>query len=177
MFTGANQMGGQIVIVNNSALKAEVPVPDNYVARVKKGDKVLVLVAETGQPAFASVISVVGASINPATRSFMTEAKLPSHPLLKANQTAVMKILDYEKKGAVVIPVNIVQSDDKGKYVYVMEKSGDKWVARKKVVQVGEVYEGRTEIRSGLSGGELLITEGYQSVFDGQAVTVAAAIQ
>lgn len=177
MFTGANQMGGQIVIVNNSALKAEVPVPDNYVARVKKGDKVLVVVAETGQPAFPSVISVVGASINPTTRSFMTEAKLPSHPLLKANQTAVMKILDYEKKGTVVIPVNIVQSDDKGKYVYVMEKSGDKWVARKKMVEVGEVYEGRTEIRSGLTGGELLITEGYQSVFDGQAVTVAAAIQ
>lgn len=170
-FSGATQQGGQIVIVNATTLKAEVPVPDNYVAKVKKGDKVLISVPETGKPAFESVISVVGASIDEKTRSFMTEAKLPSDPLLKPNQTAVMKILDYEAKGTIAVPVNVVQSDEKGKYVYVMEKSGDKMIARKKNVNVGEVYNGVIEIKNGLSGGELLITEGYQSIYDGQAVT------
>jgi len=170
-FSGATQQGGQIVIVNNSSLKAEVPVPDNYVAKVKKGDKVLISVPETGKPAFESVISVVGASIDEKTRSFITEAKLPSDPLLKPNQTAVMKILDYEAKGTIAVPVNIVQSDEKGKYVYVMEKNGDKMIARKKTVNVGEVYEGIIEVKSGLSGGELIITEGYQSIYDGQSVT------
>ncbi len=170
-FSGATQQGGQIVIVNNSSLKAEVPVPDNYVAKVKKGDKVLISVPETGKPAFESVISVVGASIDEKTRSFITEAKLPSDPLLKPNQTAVMKILDYEAKGTIAVPVNVVQTDEKGKYVYVMEKSGDKMVARKKTVNVGEVYNGIIEIKNGLSGGEVLITEGYQSIYDGQAVT------
>ncbi|HRF17105.1 MAG TPA: efflux RND transporter periplasmic adaptor subunit [Chitinophagaceae bacterium] len=170
-FSGATQQGGQIVIVNATTLKAEVPVPDNYVAKVKKGDKVLISVPETGKPAFESVISVVGASIDEKTRSFMTEAKLPSDPLLKPNQTAVMKILDYEAKGTIAVPVNVVQSDENGKYVYVMEKSGDKMIARKKNVNVGEVYNGVIEIKNGLSGGELLITEGYQSIYDGQAVT------
>lgn len=170
-FSGATQQGGQIVIVNATSLKAEVPVPDNYVAKVKKGGKVLISVPETGKPAFESVISVVGASINEQTRSFMTEAKLPSDPLLKPNQTAIMKILDYEAKGTIAVPVNVVQSDEKGKYVYVMEKSGDKMIARKKTVNVGEVYNGVIEIKNGLSGGEVLITEGYQSIYDGQAVT------
>lgn len=170
-FTGATQQGGQIVIVNNSSLKAEVPVPDNYVAKVKRGDKVLISVPETGKPAFPSVISVVGASIDPKTRSFLTEAKLPADALLKPNQTAVMKILDYQAKNAIAIPVNTVQSDEKGKYVYVAEKSGDKLVARKKAVQVGEVYETLIEIRGGLSGGDVLITEGYQSVYDGQLIS------
>ncbi len=170
-FSGATQQGGQIVIVNATSLKAEVPVPDNYVAKVKKGDKVLISVPETGKPAFESIISVVGASIDEKTRSFITEAKLPSDPLLKPNQTAVMKILDYEAKGTIAVPVNVVQTDEKGKYVYVMEKSGDKMVARKKTVNVGEVYNGIIEIKIGLSGGEVLITEGYQSIYDGQAVT------
>ncbi len=170
-FSGATQQGGQIVIVNATSLKAEVPVPDNYVAKVKKGGKVLISVPETGKPAFESVISVVGASINEQTRSFMTEAKLPSDPLLKPNQTAIMKILDYEAKGTIAVPVNVVQSDEKGKYVYVMEKSGDKMIARKKTVNVGEVYNGIIEIKNGLSGGEVLITEGYQSIYDGQAIT------
>lgn len=170
-FSGATQQGGQIVIVNATSLKAEVPVPDNYVAKVKKGDKVLISVPETGKAPYASVISVVGASIDATTRSFLTEARLPSDPLLKPNQTALMKILDYQVKATIAIPVNTVQSDENGKFVFVMEKSGDKLVARKKAVNVGEVYEGVIEIKSGLTGGDLLITEGYQSVYDGQAIT------
>lgn len=170
-FSGATQQGGQIVIVNAGSLKAEVPVPDTYVAKVKKGDKVLIAVPETGKAPFESTISVVGASINATTRSFITEAKVPNDPLLKPNQTAVMKILDYQAKGAVAVPINVVQSDEKGKYVYVMEKAGDKMVARKKAVIAGEAYNGLMEIKSGLTGGELIITEGYQTVYDGQVVT------
>lgn len=171
-FTGTSpDRKPQILIVGSTGLKVEVNVPDNYVARVKKGDKVKVEVAETGRPAFESAISAVGAAIDPTTRSFTTEAKLPSDPLLKPNQTAIMKILDYEAKGAVAVPVNVVQSDEKNKYVYVIEKAGDKMVARKKIVITGETYGGFTEIKSGLSGGDLIITEGYQTVYDGQSVT------
>ncbi len=81
------------------------------------------IVPESGKPPFTSTISVVGASINPNTRSFVTEAKLPSDPTLKPNQTATMKILDYEAKAAVAVPINVVQSDENSKYVFVMEKS------------------------------------------------------
>jgi RND family efflux transporter MFP subunit len=168
----AAQPGMGIRIVNSTSLKVVTAVPDNYVSRVKKGDKVEVVIPETGIPSFQSVITTVGASIDPKTRSFTTEAKLPSDPLLKPNQTATMKILDYESKGAIAVPVNVVQSDEKNKYVYVMEKAGDKMVARKKVVMVGQAYDGKIEIKSGLSGGELIITEGYQTVYDGQSVTV-----
>lgn len=174
-FTGATQMGAQIVIVNSSSLKVEVPVPDNYVAKVKKGDKVLVSVPETGRAAFESSISVVGASIDEKTRSFLTEAKLPSDPMLKPNQTAIMKILDYESKAAIAVPVNVVQSDEKGKFVFVMEKTGDKLVAKKKAVNVGETYAGKIEIKGGLNGGDILITEGYQALYDGQTVDINSA--
>lgn len=165
--------GSGIRIVNNNNLKVVTNVPENYAARVKKGDKVEIVIPDSGKPPYASVISMVGGSINPTTRSFVTEAKLPSDPTLKPNQTATFKILDYEARGAVAAPVNVVQSDEKGKYVYVMEKAGDKWVARKKSVTVGQSYNGLTEIKSGLSGGELIITEGYQTVYDGQTVTTA----
>ena len=160
----------QIVIVNLSNLKAEVPVPDNYVSRIKKGDKVEIVVPETGRAPYPSTISVVANSIDPTTRSFMTEAKLPADPILKPNQRATMKILDYEAKDAIAVPVNVVQSDEKGKYVYIMEKNGDKTVARKKVVITGETYGGLTEIKSGLASGDVIITEGYQALYDGQAI-------
>lgn len=163
--------GAGIRIVSNSNLKIVTNVPENYAARVKKGDKVEVVIPESGKPPYQSVISVVGGSIDAKTRSFTVEARLEPDPTLKPNQTATMKILDYESKATIAVPVNVVQSDEKGKYIYVMEKAGDKMVARKKVVNVGEAYNGLIEIKSGLTGGELIITEGYQTVYDGQTVT------
>ncbi len=99
----------------------------------------------------------------------MAEAKIPYDAALKPNQTAIVKILDYAANNAVVIPVNLVQSDETSKYVYVLEKqSNGKTVAKKKAVTIGEVYGQSVEIKLGLSAGEQLITEGYQSLYEGQ---------
>lgn len=160
-----------IKIVNSSNMKIVTDVPENYSSRVKKGDVVEVVVPESGKAPYKSTISVVGAAVNPTTRSFTTEAKLPADPILKPNQLATMKILDYQAKSAIAVPINVVQTDEKGKYVYVAEKAGNKTVARKKIVTVGEAYNGLMEIKSGLTGGELIITDGYQTVYDGQALT------
>ena len=159
-----------IKIVNNSNIKIITEVPENYASRIKKGDAVEIIIPESGKPPYKSSISVVGASVNPTTRSFTTEAKLPADPILKPNQLATMKILDYEAKDAVTVSVNVVQTDEKGKYVFIAEKNGDKIVARKRPVVVGESYSGIIEIKSGLTTGDLIITEGYQTVYDGQVV-------
>jgi RND family efflux transporter MFP subunit len=171
IFTGGSPVMPQIKLVNGSSLKIVTEVPENYVARIKKAGAVEIVVPESGKPAFKSVISVIGASINPNTRAFIIEARLPSDPILKPNQFATMKILDYQSKAALAVDVNLVQTDEKGKYVYIMEKSGDKMVARKKPVDIGESYNGKIEIKNGLSGGDLIITEGYQSLYDGQVIT------
>lgn len=174
--TAADPRVGQIRIVNNSSIKMVTDVPENYASRVKKGDRVEVSVPESGKPAYKSTISVVGAAVNPTTRSFTVEAKLPSDPLLKPNQLATMKILDYSAKEAVTVPVNLVQNDEKGKYVYVAEKNGDRMIARKRTVEAGESYNGVMEIKSGLAAGDVIITEGYQTVYDGQLVTASPAL-
>lgn len=162
--------GAGIRIVNNSNLKIVTNVPENYITSVKKGDKVVVSVPGSGKDSIPSEISMVSGSIDPTTRSFIAEAKLPTDPFLKPNQTATMRILDYSAKNAVVVPINLVQSDEKSKYVYVVVMEGDKMVARKKIVQVGQAYGGFIEIKSGMAGNELIITEGYQTVYEGQAV-------
>ena len=84
--------------------------------------------------------------------------------------------MDYKAKDAVVVPVNVVQTDEKGKYVYVIEKTGDKMIARKKSVTVGEAYNGSIEIKNGLTGGDMIITDGNRTVYDGQAVTTTTKI-
>jgi hypothetical protein len=51
-----------------------------------------------------------------------------------------------------------------------VEKQGERQVARKKTIQTGESYQGLIEIRSGLSDGDLLVTAGYQNLYEGQLV-------
>lgn len=162
--------GAGIRIVNNSQLKVVTLVPDNYVARVQKGDPVKILVASIGKEPFDSRIDVMSASINVNTRSFTVEAKLPADPMLRANQLAVMKILDYKAAQAISVPVNVIQSDEKGKYLFVAETTAGKIIARRRTVEPGQVYEGWQEIKQGLKAGDQIVTDGYQSLYDGQAI-------
>jgi multidrug efflux pump subunit AcrA (membrane-fusion protein) len=39
------------------------------------------------------------------------------------------------------------------------------------VVTTGEFYGNNIEVLSGLAAGEILITEGFQSIYDGQLIT------
>jgi multidrug efflux pump subunit AcrA (membrane-fusion protein) len=118
-----------------------------------------------------AAISLISESIDPTMRGFVAEASIPFNASLKPNQSAIIRVKDYEALNAVVIPVNVVQSDETSKYVYVYEKqSNGKTVAKKKNVVVGEVYGNQVEIKSSLEAGALLITEGYQSLYEGQLV-------
>jgi RND family efflux transporter MFP subunit len=168
---GANPMVPPIQIVNMSSMKVVTEVPENYQEQVKKGSILKISIPDAGIDSLHATISVMGASINPNSRAFTTEAKISSNPALRVNQVAIVRIQDHAEKNVIVVPVNMVQADEKGKYVYVMVKEGDKTVARKKVVEVGDSYNNMIEIKAGLSAGEQIITEGYQSVYDGQSVT------
>jgi len=162
---------GQIKIVNTNQLKVVAIVAENYISRVKKGTPVIIEIPGTGET-FKSTINLVGQTIENTQRGFVVEANLPSSNLVKPNQTVVMKIADYSASAAIVIPVNTLQSDEQNKYVYVMEKKADgKNIATRKIVQIGEIYGDAVEIKSGLTGGELLITTGYQNLYEGQTVS------
>ncbi len=168
VFTG-NPMAG-ITIVNPTNLKAVVDVPENYLARIAKGTPVVIDLPDL-KKSHRSVISLVSETIGQTTRSFTAEAKLPADPAVKPNQVAIVRILDHASKNAVVVPLATLQSDEKGKFVFVMEEAGGKRIARKKPVIMGELYDESVEIRSGLSKDEKLITKGFQGLYDGQLIT------
>lgn len=173
-FVGATQQGPQIKIVNKSSLKVITNVPENYLTRISHGMPVLVNIPDAGKMNIPASISLISQSVDPTLRGFTAEARLAPDAALKPNQTAVMKIKDYSAASAIVIPVNMVQSDESGKYVYVMINGGNgKTVAHRVPVVIGEIYGNNVEIKSGLKGGEQLVTEGYQSLYEGQLISAA----
>ncbi len=170
-FTG-NPLAG-ITIVNPSNLKASVDVPENYVSRIRKGMPVVVEVPDAAKR-FETQISLISETISANTRSFIAEAKLSNDPILKPNQVAVVRILDHQAKDAIVIPVSTVQTDEKGRFVYVLSEENGKKVARRKAISVGELYDEMIEVKNGISNGDRLITKGFQGLYEGQLLTTDA---
>lgn len=170
LFVGATAAGPQIRIVNTGNLKITTAVPENYLNRVNIGNKLEVVLPEENNRTLTATVNVVQKVIDPSTRTFNIEARIPSDANLKPNQVAQVKILDYSAPNVIVVPLNVVQSDEAGKYVYIMEKKGDKTIASKKIIAVGQSYGNGIEIKSGLNNGDQLITEGYQTLYDGQLV-------
>lgn len=170
IFSGMGPTGAQIKIVNTHNPKVVINVPENYVSRLHKGTAVEIKVPDINK-AFTTSVSLLSQSIDPVQRGFLAEAKMPSDPSLRPNQTVVASILDYQSDKAVVIPVNLIQSDEKGKYVFVATLSKGKYAAGRKAIQVGEIYGDSAEVKSGLTEGMQLITAGYQDLYEGQWIS------
>jgi len=162
--------GGSIVIVNPSSLKVVTSVPENYVSKISKGTPVKVSIPDLKLD-FNSSISLVSREIGLNSRSVVTEAKIPSSSTVRINQMAAVRIKDYGNPSALVIPLTVLQTDEKGKYVFVLADENGKKTARKKAVTVGEIYGEEIEVTSGLSEGDRLITEGFQGLYEGRVVT------
>ena len=166
-FTGNNQ----IRIVNTTDLKAVAQVPENYLGQVKVGSKIKVVIPELKNKTIDTKISVTGKTIDASTRSFYIEARLPFDKDFYPNQVALIKIQDYTKSSAITIPLNTLQNDEKGKYVMVAVKDGDRLVSRKKPITIGMMYGDQVEVLSGIQSGDQIITEGYQGLYDDQPIT------
>jgi len=173
-FNGNPQQGGYIKIVNKSDLKITVTVPENYATKITKGTAVEVEIPDVNK-SFNTTISFISQSIGTTTRGFAAEAKVPAGMALQPNQIALVKILDYSAPNTPVINVNTLQNDEEGKFVLVASKEGDKLIARKRKVIIGQTYGDQVEIKQGLQASDQLITEGYQAIYDGQLITTKAA--
>ena len=157
-------------IINLNKLKVKGEVTEAYAAKVQKGDQVLVHFPDMNKDVI-SKITYVSKSINPVDRTFTVEASLGKGDF-RANQVAVMKIVDYSNPQAITIPVNLIQTGEDGDYVMIAEKTGkeNQAVIKKVKIRQGHNYSGYVEILEGLKAGDLIVSTGFQDVNEGETV-------
>jgi multidrug efflux pump subunit AcrA (membrane-fusion protein) len=96
--------------------------------------------------------------------------KVSSSANLRPNMTVVIKVIFNTNPKAITVPVNVVQTINNEKVVYVAEANGKNTVARKRVVEVDGVYDDKANIKSGLAPGDKVITIGFQGLSDGDFI-------
>lgn len=160
-------------LVNTSNLKVVVQVPELYQQRVKAGTPVKIAFPGLNNKEITGTVRTTGKTINGESRSFTVEIKLPNSSDIRSNQVAVVRLQDYAVAKTLAIPVNTLQTDDKGKYVMVAIKDKENnLLAHKKAVTIGQSYGDKVEVMGGLQEGEQLITDGFQGLYEGQLITI-----
>lgn len=157
-------------VVNFGNLKVTADVAEAYTSKVNTGDQVIVVIPDIKKEITARV-SFCSKYINPTNRTFGVEAKLSTGAdQLKANMVTILKINDYQNTKAVVLPVNIIQTDNLGKYVLVAKQENNQYVARKQAIEMGQLYNGLAEVTTGLEQGTKVITSGYLNLNEGEII-------
>lgn len=160
---------GLMRIVNLSNMYVSTTIPETYIGKLKVGTTVNVKLESLGKT-YLGRVRQVGNNINPSNRSFGIEVAVPNPDnLLRPNQVAKLQIIDYTNPNAVVVPTNVIQEDsEKNKFVFVVDKANGKTgIAKKVIVTTGQSSNNVTEIISGITADDIVVTEGVNMISEG----------
>jgi membrane fusion protein, multidrug efflux system len=162
-----------IRLVSAEDIFVTADVSERFIGKFKAGDPVNIYFPAQKEK-LASRISSVSQVINSENRTFSVEVELPKLSfMVKPNQLAVLELRDYISEETVAVPTRIIQRDELGPYVFVVDDRGNKMVARKVHVVTGVMASTETEILEGLSGKEQVVNEGYRELTEGVEVELA----
>jgi len=160
---------GLMRIVNLNNMYVSTSIPESYIGKLKVGTQVDVFLTSLNKN-YKGKVRQIGNFINPNNRSFGIEVSIPNpENLLRPNQVAKLKVIDYTVKNAIVVPSNVIQEDGKGnQFVFVATNSNGKTAtAKKAMVTVGKSSDNLTEILSGLSANDIIVIEGVNTISEG----------
>ncbi len=159
-----------IRVINLSSLKVKAEVAESYISRVSKGDEAIIYFPDAKKEVNVK-LDYSGNRIDPLNRTFNVEVKIHDKTgTFRPNMIAILKIVDYKNTSAFIVPVTAVQKSGDGQYVFVKAEEGGKTIAKRKVVEVGTIYNGIAEITKGLASGDAVITSGFANIIEGDEI-------
>ncbi len=160
-------------LVNINELYVTLKLSEAYLPKIKEGEIVEVTFPSFPRLTLKEPVYRTGNVINKQDRTFIVQIKINNKDgKLKPYLLANVKINDYNTSSAIVLPSIIIKEDATGSFIYeIIDSEGNK-VASKKYIKTGVSYKDKTEVTSGLSAGDIIITDGYNNVSNGSVVTI-----
>ncbi len=163
---GGNGTAG-IRVVSKDKLKATANLGENYLGKVETGNSVTLIFPDLND-SMKTKLTHVSQAIDPVSRSFVVESRLGGNSRLHPNMSARMRISNYQRDEAIVVPVTVLQKTAEGDMLYVAD--GNK--ARAVIVQTGRTANGMVEILGGLKAGDRVVTAGFEDLDNGELIAV-----
>lgn len=174
-YDSGDMIGGEpvVTIEQMSPVKLLVNVSESFYTRVKKGMDVNVKVEVYGDEIFHGKVSLIYPTVDPQTRSFPVEIKLPNKDLKVRPGMFARVTMNFGTQNHVVAPdLSIIKQAGSGdRYIYVY-KNGK--VSYNKVL-LGRRMDDKYEIISGVSDGDQVVVAGQSRLTNGAEVSVENA--
>ena len=169
---GMNAMPGftAINIVKIEKVYARIPVPENEIAGIKKGEKAIIKVSAIGGEEIQGTVEEIGVTADPLAHSYKIKVAINngSHKL-KPGMICSAQLHSSKKQDGLAISTKAIQIDDYNKnFVYVVD--GNKAV--KKYVSLGALIKDGVIINEGLSGNEKVIIAGQNRITENSIVNI-----
>ncbi len=157
------------VIDGDGPMRITAAVAETLVPQLSIGDSVAVSAGAAGE--IAGTIRAVDRTANPATQLYTVTVEIPAGtPGLFSGMFADLTFRTDVREQTVVVPTEAILTDGGTQYAFVVENGA----ARYTEVTTGLTGNGVTEVTSGLSAGESLVTAGQTYLEDGTAVRVVS---
>jgi cobalt-zinc-cadmium efflux system membrane fusion protein len=146
------------VISDTSSLWVLAEIDEAALARVKVGAPVQVAVSAYPADRFAARVTLIGDTINPATRRVVVRCLVQNGDgRLKPGMFARVQLEGVAPEPMVHVPTDAVQDIGDRRVVFVAAAEG-RYTARD--VETGAERDGHVEIRRGLTAGDRVVTRG-----------------
>ena len=161
------------VIESANDKKIYTSVSEALIPKLAVGDPVNVHVSSLGRT-FPATISSMDKASNYQTRLFGVTIQVPAAESSDLYSGMFADVIFYTdtQENVILVPTEAIQTGTNGQYVYIID---DQNLAHMIPVQTGLVGDGITEITSGLTGGERLVTVGQFYLTDGAEVRIVSA--
>ncbi len=172
---GTNVVMGMPVVklVKIDRVYVKMGIPEEEIARIRKGDAVLISVGALSDRTFTGRITEKGVTADPVSRTYEVKAEIENsrHELLPGMicRATVGNTAEGNLKSAtaLTIPADIIQLDfDNRRFVWRVIDGK----AEKAYIRLGEMTGGNVTITEGLKAGDRIIIEGQQKVSSGMSV-------
>lgn len=162
-------------VANLTRLKGSLALPEARRYEVKVGDAVEIRVDALASEVFRGQVAFIGDAVDTATRTVTLDIHLTATgdaARLRPGMFGRARLILQEVTDVFVLPASALFFDETGgqKQTFVwLAKEGK---AARQVVTTGLEVDGQTEITSGLSDGDQVITFGASGLTDGQPITL-----
>jgi len=150
-----------------------IDASEAYIGKFNIKDNVDIVIPNSDTKVESKILSI-GQVLDVQNRSFSIEINIPEslQELVKPNQIIVVEMVDYSNPNAILVPSNVIYSDDTGEYVFGTKEFDGTIIAKKILVIVGKSYNYKSEILEGLDGSEIIIDKGSTEVIEGAYVQI-----
>lgn len=167
-------------ISSEAGPEVNVGIPENYIAQIRKGQKVKARFSVLPGQAFEGVVYEVSyAADNSPTYPAIIRITNPSSEIRPGMAAEVT--FHSEGNGAaprLLCPVKAVGEEGGSNFTFVLlPAEGKAYTVKKQPVKLGEMLPGGFEVKDGLEEGQLVATAGLRSLLDGMNVKLMETTQ